>query len=62
MPLLFQELAIPRFPYRTPCVLWVKDLNFPAKPVKRIVTDLPYSDIEFKVFFPEVSLDLGLIN
>lgn len=59
MPLLFQELAIPRLPYRVPCVLSVKVLSFPARPVKFGVGDLPLSDLEYCITYPECARDLG---
>lgn len=60
MPLLFQELAIPRIPYKVPCVLSVKDLRFPGRAVRYTQTGLPLSDLEFCITYPECARDLGI--
>lgn len=62
VPLLFEECRIvfPRLPYVSPAILGVKDLRFPARSVEHLFFDLPLSNCEFVVSFPEAARDLGI--
>lgn len=62
LPLIFVGLAISRLPYRAPCILSISDLRFPARPVKYVQRDLPLSDIEFCITYPEVAKVLGFLK